>query len=241
MDADWVTPPPAPRPPAPGEVHVWRIPLRPPAPAVAALRATLAPEERERADRFRMDHLTTRFVAGRGALRDILGRYLGTAPAALRFTAGPYGKPALDPPRLPFNLSNSGDLALLAVAGAGDIGVDLEETRPVPEAVQIAERMFSAAEQRALIALPQEEREAAFLRIWTRKEAFIKAQGGGVWTGLDRFDVSIGAAATLLAVDGSPAEAARWTMRALHPGPGYLAALVTEGPADPVSLFAWHP
>ena len=241
MHADWITPPPAPHPPAPGEVHVWRIPLRPPAPVVQALRATLDAEERERADRFRMQHLTVRFVTGRGAQRDILGRYLGAAPAALRFTVGEYGKPALHPPRLRFNLSNSGDLALLAVAGAGDVGVDVEETRAMPDAEGIARRMYSAAEQRALFALPPAEREAAFLRVWTRKEAFIKAQGSGVWAGLDRFDVSIGPAAALLAVDGSAAEAARWSMRALQPGPGYVAALVTEGSAEQVSLFAWHP
>lgn len=228
--------------PVDGVVEVWRIPLRPSAAGLERLVATLAPDERARAARLRGDHLATRFVAGRGAMRVILGGYLGRPAQALRFSVGEHGKPAVDDPGpLRFNLSNSGDLALLAVARGCEVGVDLEAVRPVPDALAIARRMFSPAEQAALAACGEAGREAAFLRCWTRKEAFIKAQGGGVWAGLDTFDVSLDEdRAAVLAVHGSAERASRWAMRALDPGPGYLGAVVVEGGLDSVQHRDWE-
>jgi len=241
----WDRPPATPVELPAGVLHVWRASLDLPAPLGDRLASWLSPAERQRAARFRTRDLADRFVAGRGIVRDVLARYLGEEPARLRFGAGERGKPALDAPHgwLRFNASNSGGLTLVAVAREMDVGVDLEELRPVPEATAIAERMLSRLEQETLRGLPEAQRELAFLHCWTRKEAFIKALGAGLWTGLDRFDVAFapGQEPALLAVDGSAAEAARWTLRALEPGPGYVGAVVAHGLAGSLATFDWEP
>ena len=236
----------APARPAAGEVHLWAIPLDPPPARVAAARRRLADDERARADRFRFDRHRRRFTIGRAALRELLAGYLRCAPEAVRFTYGEKGKPSLAPPAervggpLRFNLSNSHELALAAVAVGVEVGVDVERLRPMPDGLRIAERYFSAAERAALAALPEDERDAAFFNGWTRKEAYLKAIGDGLTVPLDRFDVTLapGAPARILALAGDAAAAARWSLLHLRPAAGYVGALALPEPG-PWRLRGW--
>src|SRR5688500_13073379 len=241
MDADaWPPAPPGTLVLGPDQVHVWRASLRPAADVLARLEAHLSPDERARAARFRFPQHRTAFVAGRGVQREILARYTGLPPAALTYREGSHGKPELDGPPaasgIRFNVSNSGDLALYALTLRREIGVDLEQLKPMPDGVDIAKRFFSAPENEVFAALADEVRDLAFFLCWTRKEAYIKAVGEGLSMPLDRFDVTFapGEPARILRTRGNPAEAERWTMLALEPGPGYVGALAVEG-AD------WHP
>jgi 4'-phosphopantetheinyl transferase len=220
--------------PGPGEVHVWRVPLDPPEPALAVYEPTLSADERARADRFRTGVLRRRFVAGRGALRAILATYLGVAPGRVAFAYGDHGKPRLDGDglgsRLEFNLAHSHDLALCAVARGRAVGVDVEKLRPVTEAVRIVGRYFTPGEQAEFLSHPEPDRVAAFFRGWTRKEAFLKVTGLGLSAGLDSFEVTLGAGgAALLRVGDDPAAAGRWTLRDVDAGPGFAAAVAVEG------------
>jgi 4'-phosphopantetheinyl transferase len=230
-------------PPAlrPETIHVWRIALDLPPDALARFRESLSADEQARADRFRFETHRDHFVAGRGALRAILSRYVGIAPDQLAFTYGPQGKPALSNAGdgLEFNLTHSHGLALLALGPGGRIGIDLEQLRPMDDAERIAERFFSARERDALRAIPAEGKVEAFLRCWTRKEAFIKAIGEGFSMPLDRFDVSLdpGAGARLLSVADRPDEAARWTLIELDLAPGFLAAVAIQGPCREIQLI----
>jgi 4'-phosphopantetheinyl transferase len=214
------------------EVHVWRIALDPPPSLAGRFEAVLSPDERARADRFRMARDRARFVVGRGWLRTILGRYLGAEPGRLAFRYGPQGKPALEGDDMArFNLAHSHDLALLAVAEGRELGIDLEQIRPMADAERIIERFFSMRERAAFLGLPGPDRPVAFFRGWTRKEAYLKAIGLGFSMPLDRFDVTLapGEPARLLHVEGRPEEPGRWTLHDLDPGPGFLAALAVEG------------
>ena len=239
-DPPW-QPPPADPVATPGAVDVWRIALDLGGPAVDRLAATLAPDELARADRLRVPRGRGRFIAGRGALRAILGRYLGEPAGRLAFLYGGRGKPALPGTGLEFNLTHSGGLALLAVARGRAVGVDIEEARPMADADRLVERFFSPREVAAYLALPAAERPAAFFRCWTRKEAYMKATGLGMGQPLDGFDVSLapGDPPRLLAVAGRPGEADRWSMHDLHPGPGYAAALLVEGAAGAIRCYRW--
>lgn len=228
------------------DVHVWRVPLDATPARVAPLDTLLAADERERADRFAFPDLRRRYVVGRGALRSILARYTGVPAAELRFRYGPRGKPALDePPRpdgLRFNVSNSHDLALVAVARGRELGVDLEWTgRAISDAGGIAERFFSPTERASLQSLPEPLRLAAFYTCWTRKEAYVKARGDGLALPLDAFDVSLapGAPPALLAGRGPAADVARWELHALDVATGYSAALVAEGHGCRVVVHTW--
>ncbi|QXD15524.1 4'-phosphopantetheinyl transferase superfamily protein [Rhodocaloribacter litoris] len=226
----------------PGEVHVWRVSLAGvPPPALARV---LSPDERARADRFVYDVHRHRFVTARGVLRHLLGRYLGCDPAVLRFNYGPRGKPALAAPDgtpLRFNVSHSHELALVAVACGREVGVDVERCDPRRAAEDIAARFFAPEEVAAFRALPPGERVAGFFNAWTRKEAYMKATGQGLALGLDRFCVSLapGAPPALLSTAWNPPDAARWSLHALDPGPGYAAALAVEGHGLTLRCFAW--
>lgn len=202
---------------APGEVHVWRIELDCAAISAAALVATLSMEEEERAARFRSLKLRERWTVARGALRCILARYARCEPDVLVFRAGPHGKPALAWPveDIPFNLSHTGGLALLAVAGNGRVGVDAETVRPEIEVADLSRRFFAPTEAAEILALSADVRLAAFFTCWTRKEAFVKALGGGLSVPLDRFHVSVRSEqpARLLWLEGeSPINGACWML-----------------------------
>ena len=225
-----------------GEIHVWRIELDQLAAQMEPLAQVLGPDERDRAERFHFERDRQRFVIARGALRFILSRYVGLAPARLRFTYGPYGKPSLATPfnrnELEFNVTHSHNLTLCAVKGAGsELGIDVEYVRPVLEAEQIAGRFFSPAEQASLRACPPDQKLAAFFNCWTRKEAYLKALGEGLSRPLADFDVSLdpGEPARLLQVKGQPEEAGRWFLEAFIPLPGYVAAVAAAG-SDPWSI-----
>jgi 4'-phosphopantetheinyl transferase len=217
------------------EVHVWRAALDLAQSQVDYLREILSEDEAQRADRFAFERDRKRFTVARGLLRLVLSRYLNIDARQLRFYYSAYGKPALILPdntdSLFFNVSHAHGLALYALARGSELGVDIEYVRPIQEVERIAQQFFSAQEQSALRALPEDQRLRAFFECWTRKEAYIKARGEGLSLPLDQFDVSLapGAPAKLLAVASDEREHTRWMLQSLDPGPGYVAALAIEG------------
>ena len=238
-------PPPAPLTLPPAEVHVWRASLHAGPSRLADLHAILADDERQRAARFHADRDRDHYVVARGVLRTLLGHYVQRPPQTLRFSYNDYGKPALEAPhggaRLYFNVSHSHNLVLYAVAHGRDLGIDIEYIRPNFAREQIAEQFFSPRENVELRALTHAQHTIGFFNCWTRKEAYIKARGQGLSLPLDQFDVSLtpGQPAALLQTRDIPTEAARWSLRELHPGPGYVAALAVEGRPN-WQLMSWQ-
>jgi 4'-phosphopantetheinyl transferase len=215
-------------------IDVWCAPLDLAAAELGRFGSILAADEIARAERFHRREDGERFIAARGILRTILGRYLDLEPGLLRFRYGAHGKPELcrSPGRPPvtFNLSHAHGLAICAVAGGRKVGVDLEYLRPGLEYEAIAARFFSAAENSALRALPGRLRRGAFFRCWVRKEAYLKARGEGLTLPLCQFDVSLapGQPARLLASRDDPDAAFRWSLREIEVPTGYVAALAAE-------------
>jgi 4'-phosphopantetheinyl transferase len=144
----------------------------------------------------------------------------------------------VDAPRdLRFNLSHSGDRALLAVAIGREVGVDVEAQAPV-DALALAAHAFSANERAALAATPAEDRLAAFYRGWTRKESFVKALGCGLSFPLREFDVSLEASGEplLRACRRDAGVIGRWSILPIPADPGYCAALTVERRRNAVRL-----
>ncbi len=227
----------------PLDVHVWWIDLEPPDELGEVLWQRLSEEECERARRFRFPEHRRRFVAARGALRSILADYLRLAPGEIRFAYGRRGKPSLtergDSP-LRFNLSHSGSLGVAAITQGREVGVDVERRRELKRPDAIARRFFSAEENRQLGALATEsERDDAFFRCWTRKEAYLKALGDGLARPLGSFDVSLGDPPELLRVEDEEREPERWRMLSLSPPAGYTGALVVEAGDVRLSERTW--
>jgi 4'-phosphopantetheinyl transferase len=137
--------------------------------------------------------------------------------------------------RLRFNLSHSGGQALYALALDCEVGVDLEQIRPMPDCDSIAARFFSAAEVRDLLSVPPDQRVEAFFACWTRKEAYVKAVGDGLCLPLDSFRVSmLPSEPPQLDATGDSHE---WSLFDVSPGQGYAAALVGE--RSRTEVYGW--
>ena len=227
------------------EIHVWATPLNAASDALENFSTTLSPEEKERAQRFKFDKHRNRFIAGRGALREILGHYLQANPADLRFSYSANGKPALAEEfvvaGIHFNLAHSDDLALVAVTRIGQIGVDVECVRPIKNVEDLVARFFSPRENDLFQKLPVDERPVAFFNLWTRKEALLKATGEGITGSLSLVEVSFlaGEAARLLAISGDVAKAAQWSLQELSPATGFAGAIAIEARDVSVRCGKW--
>lgn len=204
--------------PAPDQVHVWLASLDPATEQSWCHRiAATTKEERDRASRFRHAEDGERYLSAHGALRLLLGRYLTCDPRSLHFAVSPNGKPFLESRQLQFNLSHSGDFALIAVAQSRQVGADIEQLRPMADLQAVAARVCTPEELVRLSGLADLERECAFFAMWTRKEALAKATGEGIGAILrDAREDPIGG-------NG------RWTVAEVNDVTGYAACVAAEG------------
>jgi 4'-phosphopantetheinyl transferase len=227
---------------SPGTLHIWTVALAGDG-EVSGLFSLLSADEQARARGYQLAADRARFTRCRAALREILARYTGLGASGLRFDYGPHGKPALAGSAIAFNVSHSGDLAVIAISGEGPVGVDVEQVRPVEGMEAIAARFFSLEERDALAALAPDERTHAFYQAWTRKEAMLKATGHGLSRALDHDTVSLGAdvAPRVLAVAGAPGEVATWQVAEVGLGAGYVGAIAWQGDERAIAVAPWTP
>ena len=231
--------------PAHDEIHVWRIDL-------AAVTESsddapvLSPDEHERAGRLLSEYKRTRFIAGRSTLRRLLGQYLNEKPQALVFRYGPHGKPALatrtSSTALTFNFSHSENLALLAVAAARKVGIDIENRHRDISVDLFAQHILCENEADALQRLPAERHKQALLTTWTRKEAYVKALGIGLARSMKTFSVGIDDdETTVRRLENTDGEPQIWTFAPLAVHPDYLACLASPGSGWTPRCFDWRP
>lgn len=183
--------------------------------------------------RFVFDKDRFRFGQSHVRMRALLGAHLGVPAAEVKFEETEHGKPFLAGGPF-FNLSHSHNLAALAISEEVDLGLDIEHVRAI-EGPEIARRFFSARECAALSAHAGGDYEEAFYRCWTRKEAYVKAQGEGLGISLQAFDVTIDEGAPrFLRIDGDDADA--WRLFSFKPAPGYQGALAIRSTSGDISL-----
>lgn len=213
------------------QVHVWSVRLNDHGLDISGLQGMLSSDECERAARFRFDTHRAQYVLTRGTLRWLLASYLDVAPREISFRYSDHSKPGLAAPantHLEFNISHTEGMAIFGFTRGRRIGVDVENIRSDFRADEIAERFFSLAERTLLREIPLQRRHETFFRIWTRKEAYIKALGEGLSHPLHQFDVSLDDPARLIATRPNAAEAQRWQLENLSVAPGFAAAAVVE-------------
>jgi 4'-phosphopantetheinyl transferase len=223
------------------EVHIWSTSIETALTDLEGLKHVLSEEEKNRAERFCFDQDRTRHIVAHGVLRIILSYYSGGDPSEQKFTQNEFGKPALaENCDLRFNISHSGDQVLYGITKDREIGVDIEEIRTVENADQIVERFFSPHERIAFLALPANMKDEAFFTIWTRKEAYIKAQGQGLSLPLDQFTISFlpEEPVRLIETEHNKDEQQRWSMHEVSVHPEYLAAVAVKG--HDVTLYHYH-
>jgi 4'-phosphopantetheinyl transferase len=203
--------------PAPGVVHLYEVNLD-----TFQFTDVLSEDERARAARFRFDHDRLRYTAGRCAMRCVLASYLNKNPRALIFSYNPAGKPEL--PGIQFNLAHSGPHALLAIASEARVGVDIEQVRLFPHMDDVAKSVFTPRELQRWRALPDDQRPDRFYRLWTRKEAYLKAIGEGIAHRLQQTEVTFDNPPEIFVGVEGP-----WTLRDVSKSERLIAAVAYEG------------
>ena len=202
------------------ELHVWVAHMDG---SGASFEPSLSPQERRRAEQYRVIDHRRRYTIAHGVKRAILAGYAGVAPASLEFHAEGHSKPRLVGHEFCFNIAHSSKLVLLAV-GRDEVGVDVEKMRYVENLLDMARENFSKVEYATLQRCDEADRLNAFYRCWTRKEAFVKALGTGSPSLLRAFDVSLGDSPRLLGFREGAEERA-WGLWDVSPGPAYVAAV----------------
>jgi 4'-phosphopantetheinyl transferase len=222
-----------------GEVHIWFAQL-PPDHGACALKELLSAAELQEANRFHFVGHHSAYVFAHGILRHVLGAYLACSGADLRFEKNSFGKPRLvnvSGQRCPFsfNMSHSGPLVAVAVVSDRQIGIDVEQIRPLEELMDLAESSFTPPERAFILRHEPGDRQRAFYRCWTRKESFIKAVGKGLSMPLHDIDTSASI------VRGPDEGADTWALTELDVPGGYAGALTVEKGFDRLTYFEWSP
>lgn len=212
------------------QVHVWRVPLAAAHAQTEMLFRTLDANERARAATFRFNRHRDEFVTTRGTLRMLAAAYLGLRANSISFGYATKGKPYIQFPRadLRFNVSHSGEFALLAFGRGREVGIDIERRQPLEDLLAVASITFSARECSALRNLSPDLWLEAFFSCWSRKEAFLKATGEGL-SYLADFDVSLHPDEPALLRAAGPFRRERWSFHAMPAIVNHASALVVEG------------
>jgi 4'-phosphopantetheinyl transferase len=210
--------------PGEGEVHVWRISLSIDRAQLSAYECGLSEYERERCGRLRYRADADKFIASHGALRTILAAYAGVRPGELEFSRSAFGKPSLISVEeasagIMFNMTDSGEIALVAVSNGREVGVDIERMKTGEDLTAAALQCFCGAEMDLFRAAHPERQAEVFYTLWSRKEAYVKARGEGMSLVLRNIDVS----ALPVTLDR------RWTLADLTVDREYRGAVALDG------------
>ena len=230
---------------SPGDVHLWTVRLSIHRNTAADLSQFLDQEERARAAQLLFERDRVRFIQTHCIVRQILAGYCDVDAATLAFARNRQGKPYLIPwangPDLQFSLSHSGDCCMLALQLDHTIGIDVEEVRELPQAIDIAESYFTPAESRTLAALRGPAQRETFFVWWAHKEAAVKALGLSLAANLGRVEFAFNPAGglRLAAWDGNRSVARMWFTRRLDPAPGYVAAVAAVHPIRSLTSWTW--
>ena len=207
-----------------GHVHIWRILLPIETAIKTRFQKTLSQDELSRLEKFHFDIDRERTLVARGGLRNILARYLNKAPSDIAFQYTEFGKPFLNQSFLKFNVSHAHHCILIAIADNMDVGIDVEYSKKTFDYLSIAKEFFTLEEYVFLLTFSAKERQCAFYRLWTQKEAILKGIGLGLNVPLNQFDVS---------------KNNEWQLSNINPGEEYTAALATSEKPNKIFLWDW--
>ena len=206
------------------EIHIWSFALDGADAQVDRLYDILSADELKRAQKLKFERDRNRFVATRAALRSLLGKYLQQAPEQFAFSCGEHGKPQI--PGIEFNVSHTEALAVFAFSINQPLGIDIEHGQRELDYQRLALRFFSSRENELLQETEIGIRKKAFLRLWTRKEALLKATGEGISRKLNQVDVS-GSVCRIASLDQTQESA--WSLYDIDVGSDYVGALSAQG------------
>lgn len=225
----------------PNQVSVWCASLKKDY-KEAEFHHLLSNDELIRANKFYFEKDKANYIYARALLRILSSKYLNIPPQKIQFGYSKYGKPFYkhNTP-LKFNLSHSKEKMLVSFVNNYEVGSDIEYIKDNFDVLEIANNFFSKKEIEQLKKIPVSENKRAFFRCWTRKEAFIKAEGSGLSFPLDKFTVTLknDNEANLLNTYWDEKEKSKWSLKAFSPYANYLAAVAVKGNVKDYNLYDW--
>ncbi|MCX2981362.1 4'-phosphopantetheinyl transferase superfamily protein [Halieaceae bacterium IMCC14734] len=185
------------------------------------------------------------YLISQAFLRDVLSHYLEQAADSLEFVRNASGKPSLqltnqEAAPLHFNLSHSSRSVACAVTYAGHVGVDVETSHPDSGLLAMAEHYFAGDEVDCLQKLDGERQQMMFARIWTLKEAYIKARGEGHSKSLDSFSFDCKEPGSIRLVEDAVARQ-DWRFWSLQPIADQTVSVAVESAEARLRLFSTVP
>ena len=180
---------------ADNDIHIWLNYLNVHEARIKHLYPLLSNEEKERSERFKFYKHRKAFIASHGFMHTVLANYIDANANEIEFSQAEFGKPSLieiqNKDNIQFNLSHSGNMAILAVCKHHSVGIDIEFAERKVDWRGISKRFFTMNEQEQLDKLSEEEQRQAFFQVWTRKEAHMKVTGQGLSLAPTQFEVSV--------------------------------------------------
>jgi len=230
------------QPLAAANLHVWYTSLEVAPQELVHIRSLLSADEMARAERFYFERDRDRFIIGRGILRSFLGYYLGRGASEVKIVYGPHGKPAVESvspnQTLQFSLAHSNDQIIFIFGWNRPVGIDLEHIHPLQNVDRFAEQFYSVRETALINSLSGSRKWDAFYKIWTCKEAYLKANGSGLSVPLDQVEIFLGhdETAKMISIGKISEQANGWNLSLLKPLPGYQAAIAIQGKVEQAQL-----
>jgi 4'-phosphopantetheinyl transferase len=225
-----------------GECRVWWADPRDQ--STETLTSVLSDSELERAARYRRETDRRRSLTGTWLLRTVAAAQLDMAPETIFIDRRcpdcekPHGKPVIRTAKMSLHvsISHSADKVAVALSTAGPLGVDVEEI-PTTAVDELARCALSPTERAVLQALPEEDRGAAFARVWVRKEAALKATGDGLRIPPDKVEVSGPYEQPALLKWPLKVAPSGVQIHALNPGPGYAGVVAILTDEAPITIY----
>jgi 4'-phosphopantetheinyl transferase len=212
-------------------VHIWQANLKSLKEFPKDMSESLSPNELERASKLKFTNDRDHFIVRHYLLRLILSKYCDCKPQELMFSYNSYHKPFINIPEfreIKFNMSSSDDSLIIGLSNQNDIGIDVEKVRETDNLERIALENFSQGELDYLNS--EKDKTTAFYNIWTRKEAFIKAFGKGIYFPLKSFcvDINVAGSCENLTIFKNPGESKLWRTMSLKTFDNHIAALAIK-------------
>jgi len=222
------------------QVHIWQARIDVSSGYPKDIKDVLSADERERAISFKLQNDQIHFIIRHYLLRIILSKYCDYLADEITFRYDTHKKPAFNMPeyrKIKFNMSFSHDLMLVAINKHNDIGIDIEKVHDINDLESVAVNNFSSKEFKYLNS--SSEKINTFFKIWTRKEAFIKATGKGMYYPLKSFCVSMDKSGNHenLIIFNHPIKSKHWRIAEIKASDGFIASIAVKTNKFQISYF----